>query len=122
MDATEESELAQQFGVRGYPTIKFFKNGDKAAPKEYTGEEGQDGVRTQVIRVGMRRQGAEGSNVAPGPRTWPHAGAVLLYLDKVQCDSDLGMVLGRWGTGQPLMASPWRDPIWSARVGEVAFV
>lgn len=42
VDATEESELAQQFGVRGYPTIKFFKNGDKAAPKEYTGEEGQD--------------------------------------------------------------------------------
>lgn len=41
VDATEESELAQQFGVRGYPTIKFFKNGDKAAPKEYTGELGR---------------------------------------------------------------------------------
>lgn len=40
VDATEESELAQQFGVRGYPTIKFFRNGDKAAPKEYTGEPG----------------------------------------------------------------------------------
>lgn len=38
MDATEESELAQQFGVRGYPTIKFFRNGDRAAPREYTGE------------------------------------------------------------------------------------
>lgn len=38
VDATEESELAQQFGVRGYPTIKFFKNGDKSSPKEYTGE------------------------------------------------------------------------------------
>lgn len=38
VDATEESELAQQFGVRGYPTIKFFKNGDKSSPKEYSGE------------------------------------------------------------------------------------
>lgn len=38
VDATEESELAQQFGVRGYPTIKFFKNGDKSSPKEYTGK------------------------------------------------------------------------------------
>ncbi|KAG8507558.1 Protein disulfide-isomerase [Galemys pyrenaicus] len=38
VDATEESELAQQYGVRGYPTIKFFKNGDTASPKEYTGE------------------------------------------------------------------------------------
>lgn len=94
VDATEESELAQQFGVRGYPTIKFFKNGDKAAPKEYTGEEGQDGVRTRANRVWMCRQGAEGSNVASGPSIWPRAGAVLLCLDKVHCDNDLGMVLG----------------------------
>lgn len=35
VDATEESELAQEFGVRGYPTIKFFK-GEKESPKEYT--------------------------------------------------------------------------------------
>lgn len=39
VDATEESDLAQQYGVRGYPTIKFFKNGDTASPKEYTGGE-----------------------------------------------------------------------------------
>uniref|UniRef100_A0A7P0TA35 Protein disulfide-isomerase n=2 Tax=Homo sapiens TaxID=9606 RepID=A0A7P0TA35_HUMAN len=37
VDATEESDLAQQYGVRGYPTIKFFRNGDTASPKEYTG-------------------------------------------------------------------------------------
>lgn len=37
VDATEDSELAQQFGVRGYPTIKLFKNGDKSSPKEYSG-------------------------------------------------------------------------------------
>lgn len=37
MDATEESDLAQQYGVRGYPTIKFFKDGDTASPREYTG-------------------------------------------------------------------------------------
>lgn len=38
VDATEESELAQEFGVRGYPTIKFFKGGEKENPKEYSGE------------------------------------------------------------------------------------
>lgn len=38
VDATEETELAQEFGVRGYPTIKFFKGGEKATPKEYTGK------------------------------------------------------------------------------------
>lgn len=38
VDATEETELAQEFGVRGYPTIKFFKGGEKETPKEYSGE------------------------------------------------------------------------------------
>uniref|UniRef100_A0A7N8Y6H7 protein disulfide-isomerase n=1 Tax=Mastacembelus armatus TaxID=205130 RepID=A0A7N8Y6H7_9TELE len=37
VDATEETELAQEFGVRGYPTIKFFKGGEKESPKEYSG-------------------------------------------------------------------------------------
>ena len=35
MDATEESDLAQQFGVKGYPTLKFFKNGKES---DYSGE------------------------------------------------------------------------------------
>ena len=35
VDATEETDLAQQFGVRGYPTLKFFKKGKEV---EYSGE------------------------------------------------------------------------------------
>ena len=35
IDATVESKLAQSYEVRGYPTIKFFKNG---VPKDYNGK------------------------------------------------------------------------------------
>ena len=34
VDATEQTELSQSFGVRGYPTIKFFKGGKES---EYNG-------------------------------------------------------------------------------------
>lgn len=34
VDATQEQELAENFGVRGYPTLKFFKNG---SPVDYSG-------------------------------------------------------------------------------------
>ena len=34
VDATEQKELGAKFGVRGYPTIKFFVNGE---PSDYSG-------------------------------------------------------------------------------------
>ncbi len=35
MDATENKDLGSQYGVKGYPTLKFFKNGEAT---EYTGK------------------------------------------------------------------------------------
>uniref|UniRef100_A0A318CZC1 Protein disulfide-isomerase n=1 Tax=Kangiella spongicola TaxID=796379 RepID=A0A318CZC1_9GAMM len=53
VDATEESDLAQMFSVRGYPTIKFFKNGDKNNPKDYAaGRQHEDIVNWLKKRTG----------------------------------------------------------------------
>ncbi|XP_070581396.1 protein disulfide-isomerase-like [Ptychodera flava] len=41
VDATQESDLAQKYGVRGYPTLKFFKNGKDS---EYAGGRQADGI------------------------------------------------------------------------------
>lgn len=60
VDATEESDLAQQYGVRGYPTIKFFKNGDTAAPREYTGGPAALGL---ACRPGRELRQGEGGHV-----------------------------------------------------------
>ncbi|KAK9880930.1 hypothetical protein WA026_013264 [Henosepilachna vigintioctopunctata] len=47
VDATEESELAEQHGVRGYPTLKFFKNG---SPVDYNGGRQADDIVNWLLK------------------------------------------------------------------------
>ncbi|KAF9361137.1 hypothetical protein BGX26_005511 [Mortierella sp. AD094] len=48
IDADEYRELGHKFGVRGYPTIKWFANGIDSAPEGYHGKRDFESLRTFV--------------------------------------------------------------------------
>lgn len=48
VDATKETKLAERFKVQGYPTLKFWREGQKE-PEDYDGDrdaQGEDGGET----------------------------------------------------------------------------
>jgi len=50
VDATENKALAERFGIKGFPTLNFFKNGNKA---EYTGGRTENDIVNWILkRVG----------------------------------------------------------------------
>lgn len=44
VDATVHKDLAQKYGIRGFPTIKVFEAGPKGAPKDYSGAREADAI------------------------------------------------------------------------------
>merc|ERR1712025_257794 len=50
VDATIHGELAKEFGVGGYPTLKWFKGSDRAAPVDYKGGQKADEIVSWVTK------------------------------------------------------------------------
>jgi len=44
VDATEEKELAEEFDIGGFPTLKLFINGDREQPVDFTGKRSVEGI------------------------------------------------------------------------------
>ncbi|XP_028612360.1 protein disulfide-isomerase A2 [Grammomys surdaster] len=50
VDGPAEPELTKEFGVVGYPTLKFFQNGNRTNPEEYTGPKNAEGIAEWLRR------------------------------------------------------------------------
>ncbi|XP_020495383.2 protein disulfide-isomerase A2 [Labrus bergylta] len=44
VDVTEEKELADEFDIKGFPTLKLFVKGDRKQPFDYTGKRSLEGI------------------------------------------------------------------------------
>ncbi|XP_029410713.1 protein disulfide-isomerase A2 isoform X1 [Nannospalax galili] len=64
VDGPAEPELTKEFGVEGYPTLKFFQNGNRTHPEEYTGPQKAEGIaewlRRRVGPSAIRLEDEEG--------------------------------------------------------------
>lgn len=54
MDGPAETELTKEFAVTEYPTLKFFRDGNRTHPEEYTG---MGGRRRRGGRVWAQAEG-----------------------------------------------------------------
>ncbi|KAM9305235.1 protein disulfide-isomerase A2 [Gastrophryne carolinensis] len=50
VDATEEKDLSAEFGVNGYPTIRFFKDGNRTSHIDYGGRRDTEGIIKWMLR------------------------------------------------------------------------
>jgi len=57
-DATTSADIASRYGIKGYPTIKYFAKGSKlSAPEEYQGGRQADGIITWINKkIGSTRR------------------------------------------------------------------
>uniref|UniRef100_A0A673A5V0 Protein disulfide-isomerase n=1 Tax=Sphaeramia orbicularis TaxID=375764 RepID=A0A673A5V0_9TELE len=70
VDATVERELAEEFDVGGFPTLKLFINGDRKQPVDFTGKRSTDGI----IQWMKRRAG-------PGAPVLDTVGSAAQFID-----------------------------------------
>lgn len=56
VDGSAELELMEEFGVTEYPTLKFFRDGNRTNPEEYTGVRGPGVAQGGAWWKGIKRR------------------------------------------------------------------
>lgn len=80
VDATKESNLASKFGVKGYPTVKFFKNGEYAFDVSY---------RTADQIIEFMKNPKEPPPPPPPEKPWHETESRVWHLDDLKFKSFL---------------------------------
>lgn len=67
LDASENRKSAEEYGIKGFPTLKFFKNGK---PTEYSGDRTANGIVQWVLK----KSGPPAANVESGEKAEEETG------------------------------------------------
>lgn len=102
MDATAEKKLAERFGIQGFPTLYWFKNGNKM---EYTGGRTKDTIVSWVMKKS-------------GP---PSAELSCAALKEKLSDESTKFVLGYFGDDSSILYKEAHIPF-AEKEDKIAFV
>ena len=73
MDATQEPALGQKFGVKGYPTVKYFKDGELAFDAD---------VREEDAIVKFMKDPKEPPPPPPPEKPWSEEESAVVHLNE----------------------------------------
>eukprot|EP00398_MALV-I-01_sp_L67-1_P000200 gene200-98_t len=128
LGAVEDQNVMQEFGVQGFPTIKFF--GDSSKPDDYQGPRTADGIVEDILKrvkgLATKRLGGGGRSSSGGSSSGGSGGSDVIVLGDDNFDSEvLGDDEGMWFVE---FYAPWcghcksLEPVWEELATDCVYV